>query len=999
LLAAPAAVGSGAQPSDAPALQWVTTLGGSGTNTSTAVSADSPGNIYIAGNTTSLDFPTIDAAQPRSGGSPVVRINAASGASHKVYFSGLTALGTLQSIAADPENPQSIYASGSGGIFHSPDSGNTWTRLAPIPSGAIVFTIAIDPANSQTLYAGAAPAGAFKSTDGGASWIIINHGVPPAADGTLDIYQIWIDPKSPAVLLASTSTGLLRSANAGGSWTQVLGRASSLAFDPFTAGTIYACGPNLPGIAESTDDGQTWAQIPDLPFSSANAIAADPRHSGTLYVSAGYTGLLQSQDAGKTWTVNFPGSAVSGFLPTTAIVADPSTGVMYANIWPYGILASTDGFTTYTILAPQIVQANQIVVAGANIFVLPAPTTDVFVAKLDANGNTVYATYFGGSANDTAVAMAVGKDGSVYVTGNTDSMDFPVTGGSYNPVFPAVACCPHGGSYLFKLKPDGSLAWSTFFTTSATTVAALAVDDEGSAYLTGNSLFGLPVTAGAYQTTFPPLPSCAEGYALVPICPETGAFLTKFNAGGSGLVFSTYIASDAVNNWITNANTLALAPNGSIYLAGVNPCCLGSTVFLMNGSGSALLGDTFPATGAIDAMALDSSQNVYVTGVAYSDFTGTPGAFQMAPQPAIASLPGGPSSPPQHAFVMKFDSSLSNVLDATLLSGEGSDAGTSIAVDASGNVIAGGNTTSKAFPTLAPFQGDFSGAGGSGFVAGLDPTLSYLLFSTFVGDTRPFNLAGAVPDGSGNILLAGSTSAAAIANKIALPPAPAVRLDSVVNAASRIAGALSPGETIAVLGAGFGLNAQLTINGDPAPVLSQSATGILATVPSDIDTTGALQVKITSGGAVSNAIYMPAAAASPGVFSVSGSGVGQGYILNHDGTPNSPSNPAAMGSAITILATGVGQIAAVGPYAVTNLPVSVYVDGYYADGIAAVVKHVSGLPGPVYEISVFVPSVDQFGSQMPPLVALTMVLGNVDLSNPDLSAFRSQDGIALSVKQ
>jgi hypothetical protein len=66
LLLAPAAMSRGAEPSYAPALQWVTSLGGSGTNTATAVAADSQGNLYIAGNTTSLDLPTVAAAQSRA---------------------------------------------------------------------------------------------------------------------------------------------------------------------------------------------------------------------------------------------------------------------------------------------------------------------------------------------------------------------------------------------------------------------------------------------------------------------------------------------------------------------------------------------------------------------------------------------------------------------------------------------------------------------------------------------------------------------------------------------------------------------------------------------------------------------------------------------------------------------------------------------------------------------------------------------------------------------
>jgi hypothetical protein len=87
--------------------------------------------------------------------------------------------------------------------------------------------------------------------------------------------------------------------------------------------------------------------------------------------------------------------------------------------------------------------------------------------------------------------------------------------------------------------------------------------------------------------------------------------------------------------------------------------------------------------------------------------------------------------------------------------------------------------------------------------------------------------------------------------------------------------------------------------------------------------------------------------------------------------------------------------------------VSVFVDGFYADGIAAVMRQVPGLPGPVYEIGVYVPNPATYASQdptlagftMPPQVEVRMMLGDVDLSNPDGSALISQAGIALSIKQ
>jgi len=177
------------------------------------------------------------------------------------------------------------------------------------------------------------------------------------------------------------------------------------------------------------------------------------------------------------------------------------------------------------------------------------------------------------------------------------------------------------------------------------------------------------------------------------------------------------------------------------------------------------------------------------------------------------------------------------------------------------------------------------------------------------------------------------------------------------------------------------------LGGQPLPVVSTSANRILAIVPKDAKTDGGVHVTVSSNGVSSNPVYMPAASASPGIYSADNSGVGQGYILNADGTRNSQTNPAAPGSAITIFATGVGSVSFVGPYAVTDQPVGVFVDAVYASGIAAVMKQVPGLVGDVYEIGVYVPNLPGF--KMPPEVAVTMLVGSA----------RSQSGIALWVKQ
>jgi uncharacterized protein (TIGR03437 family) len=134
--------------------------------------------------------------------------------------------------------------------------------------------------------------------------------------------------------------------------------------------------------------------------------------------------------------------------------------------------------------------------------------------------------------------------------------------------------------------------------------------------------------------------------------------------------------------------------------------------------------------------------------------------------------------------------------------------------------------------------------------------------------------------------------------------------------------------------------------------------------------------------AVSNTVLVPVAAASPGLFSVDQSGRGQGLILNEDGSRNGPDHPARPGEKFTIFVTGAGPVSFDQGYAVTATPVSVFVDGFYCRGVAAVMGPVDGLPGNVYQLTVYVPTYEELTA-----------------ANPDLKTFRfpSQAGVVLRI--
>lgn len=968
-------------------LEWAKTVSGSGKSSAASAAVDQNGNLYITGGTTSLDFPTVSAAQRNAGGSPLIRIHPAVKSAQKLYSPDIAG---LQSITVDPKNPSVLYGATATTLLRSTNSGSSWKNLPALPGVTALLSVTVDPTNDSILYLGTSPVGILKSTDAGATWTAMNNGVPQDSNEgsspygyatsvkSLNVYQIWIDPKSPSVLFAATNSGVVRSANGGSSWTVVLPFfAGSLVFDPFVAGTIYATQEG--NLSKSSDEGQTWTTVASLPGQLVTELLADPFHKGFLY-AANYRGLYQSADSGLTWTLKVTGQI------TTLAAADPNQPVLYAETSALGIISSTDGFNTYSTIVPATtlgsVQPSQMLVAGAFVFLVAAPTTDVFVTKLDPDGNIVYSTYFGGSGADSPTALAVGKDGSVYITGSTGSTDFPVTKGAYATSFPTsgvigglMQSAP-GASFVFKLNPDGSVAWSTYFTDALSGPVTIAVDAEGNPYIGGWSSGDLPTTPGVYQTQFQSAGGCGPGNIGPCPTPATSAFLTKFDAQGSGLAFSTYIPQDAKNIPIDIASTLALAPSGNLYFS------YGGSVYLMNAAGSALLASNSSANSGITSIALDADGDVYAAGYDTSRFVTTPGAFQTSQLPVDGTGAGNA------AFVVKYNSTLSKVLAATLLGGEALNVAQSLAIDPAGNVMVSGYTDSKAFPVHGPFQGSF--AARSGFVAGLDSSLSHLLFSTYLGDVRPFAATTAVPDGKGNILVVGSTLASngsyyyadpgssfsdavtAIANKIAIPPAPAVRLDSVVNFASQLGVPLSPGEAFAAIGTGFGSDAAVLFDGMALPVISWSASRIVAVVPSDEKTSGAVQVTVRSGGVLSNAVAMPAAAVSPAIYSVDGSGFGQGYILNSDGSRNSKSNPAAVGSAITILATGVGPVSEQGQFVQTDQPVAVFVDGLYASGIAAKMKQVPGLPGQVYELGVYIPDPSKLVNQNPALKGFTL---------------------------
>jgi hypothetical protein len=350
-----------------------------------------------------------------------------------------------------------------------------------------------------------------------------------------------------------------------------------------------------------------------------------------------------------------------------------------------------------------------------------------------------YSTYLGGSVYADGLAIAVDSKGNAYVTGNT-SNDFPVA----NPIQPT----NHGGSDAFvtKINADGTaLVYSTYLGgTSSENGQGIAVDTAGNAYVTGSTQSTDFPTANAFQATL-------SGFG--------DAFVTKINANGTALLYSTYlggsgfewgngIAVDAADNaYVTGYTTSTDFPVANA----IEPKAPGqgnSFVTKINADGSAFIYSTYLGGSDNDSgsgIAADRAGNTYVTG--WTDSTDFPTVNALQP-----TSHGG-----SDAFVTKINANGTAFVYSTYLGGAGADSAQGIAVDAEGNTYVTGYTWSVDFPMVNAIQSTFAGGTWDGFVTEINPGGSGLVYSTYLGGSGDDLSLGIAVDTAGNAYVAGQT--------------------------------------------------------------------------------------------------------------------------------------------------------------------------------------------------------------------------------------------------
>ncbi len=340
---------------------------------------------------------------------------------------------------------------------------------------------------------------------------------------------------------------------------------------------------------------------------------------------------------------------------------------------------------------------------------IAAGFTDGFVAKVSPDGGSlVYSTFLCGNGPDWPSGIALDAAGNVYVAGTTGADDFPTV----NPLQAVSHTYPSGSTgFVSKLSADGShLIYSTYLGGSIfDTIRGLAVDGQGNVYVTGvTTSQDFPTTPGVLQENRGNL------FCLDEFC--TDAFVTKINATGSAIVYSTYLYGEGNDS----GSGIAVDTAGNAYVVGTTSSLFfpiadafqptskvrgpsDAFVAKLNPDGTRLVyssylggsGGASPSTGDDEgsAIAVDAAGNAYVAGFTKSyDFPTTPGTFQPTLGGGVCDYFGGPCG---DAFVAKITAG-----------GPGAAAPTSLSVTTT-ETVPGGTLTANWAGIPIPTTNDF----------------------------------------------------------------------------------------------------------------------------------------------------------------------------------------------------------------------------------------------------------------------------------------------------
>ncbi|MET0647259.1 MAG: Calx-beta domain-containing protein, partial [Pyrinomonadaceae bacterium] len=654
-----------------------------------ALALDSSNNAYVTGAAGLLAFPA-----------PGVKIVPAGSGSSNVFVTKLNPAGTAL-----------VYTAYLGGF-----SDDTGLGIALDSAGSAYVTGVTRSSDYPTVNAVRANDSLIKSADGGATWQPSNKGLQ-----NRPVTRMWADPSSAATLYSLTFNGLYKTTDAGTEWNLLntgLNNpgstfAAALAITPSNPSVLYAGGNtfNSPAIVKSIDGGATWSPSGTGVSSSVTGLAVDPTNASVVYAGTSFQ-VMKSTDGGANWA---PSNTGLNFASISNFVIDPTNpSVVYAAAGSGGVFKTTNGGANWA-------QSNTGLPGGGirALVMHPTSTPTLYVAT---NGGVFKST--NGAASWSAV--------------NNGLNNLTVTSLAYDPNAPSTLYAGTTKGGVYKTTNDGADWTQVHSGMSGATVLSLAVSTSSQVYA------GVDTLVGGSN-------------------PDSEAFVSKLSPAGDDLMYSTYLGGNGSDEGDAiavdssgNAYVVGQTSSADFHVAGPRASSLKGTtdafVTKLNAAGSSVLFSTFVGGASNEtgrSVALDSSGNAYACGETSStDFPVTAGAFST-------TLSGGSPFASGDAYVFKIDAAGSALTYATYLGGNGDDRGNDIAVDSSGNAYVGGSTGSTNFPLLNPVLATPKG-NSTAYATKLNAAGSALVYSTYLGGGFAQSMA---LDSTGAAYLTGTTAA------------------------------------------------------------------------------------------------------------------------------------------------------------------------------------------------------------------------------------------------
>ena len=394
-------------------------------------------------------------------------------------------------------------------------------------------------------------------------------------------------------------------------------------------------------------------------------------------------------------------------------------------------------------------------------------SSDIFVTKFKSDlSDIIFSTIIGGSSTDEARGIELDSEDNIYITGMTESEDFPVSDNAYMKTFQGSSSGPYGDGDIFVFKIDtncNSLLSSTYLGGSNHEAChCIVIDDEDNIYLSGaTSSNDFPTSQSAYDKSYQSGGYFGEDVFVSKIDSELSTLLASTYIGGSADDFTEAILLNSdgdvcISGWLSSVDYPVTT---NAYDKNYNGGYYDGFVSKLNSDLSTLKCSTYLGGSNWDfiySMVEGENNEIFVSGhTASTNYPTSDEAF-------LTNYQGtGGAGEGDDVFISRLSDDFTTLISSTYLGGSDWENGFSLAINSEGDIYSSGTTSSNDYPiSTDSFINEYKGGSfskGDVYISKLSYELDELIASTYLGQTKEENMGQIIID-ENKVIISGSTS-------------------------------------------------------------------------------------------------------------------------------------------------------------------------------------------------------------------------------------------------